>query len=96
VWRLISSHQGYKPRSIRRKVASVKAFCGYLEHEELLFATGIRVSELCALRPGDARLSEGEVKIYGKGAKERFVQVANPSVLQALQEYRTAFATPIA
>jgi len=41
------------------------------------------------------RLSEGEVKIYGKGAKERFVQVANPSVLQILREYRTAFAAPI-
>jgi len=146
-----SLHQGYKPRSIRRKVASVKAFCGYLEYEELLeenpftklrlkmepplilprtiplsdiegilaaayrmkkemsgntplrdvavlellFATGIRVSELCALRPGDVRLSEGEIKIYGKGAKERFVQIVNPSVLQALQEYRTVFANPI-
>ncbi len=144
-------HQGYKPRSVRRKIASVKAFCGYLEYEgmleenpfaklrlkldpplilprtiplpdiesilatayrikketpgntplrdvavlELLFATGIRVSELCSLHPSDVRLSEGEIKIYGKGAKERFVQIANPSVLQALQEYRTVFATPI-
>ncbi len=110
-------HQRYKPRSIRRKIASVKAFCGYLEFEklveenpfsrirlklstplilprtihlsaieailmgayqmkenaktteqrntvlrdiavlELLFATGIRVSELCALQCGDVRLN---------------------------------------
>ncbi len=29
-------HQKYKPKTIRRKIASVKAFCGYLEYEELL------------------------------------------------------------
>jgi len=29
-------HQKYKPRTIRRKIASVKAFCSYLEYEELI------------------------------------------------------------
>ena len=29
-------HQHYKPKTIRRKTASVKAFCGYLEYEELV------------------------------------------------------------
>lgn len=28
--------QRYKPRTVKRKIASVKAFCGYLEHEELV------------------------------------------------------------
>lgn len=148
---ITSLHQSYKPRSVRRKIASLKAFCSYLEYEglleespfnrlrlkldpplilprtiplpdiegilttayqakkgmlggmalrdvailELLFATGIRVSELCALKPNDVRLEEGEIIIYGKGAKERFVQIANLAVLQVLQEYRTAFATAI-
>lgn len=141
----------YKPRTVKRRVASVKAFCGYLEYEglakenpfarlrlklktplllprtipladiegilaaayqtqertasparkkavlrdiavlELLFATGARVSELCALRPGDVRLEGGEIKIYGKGAKERFVQIANPDVLAALRRYRRTY-----
>lgn len=27
-------HQRYKPRTIKRKIASVKAFCGYLEYFE--------------------------------------------------------------
>lgn len=142
-------HQKYKPRTIRRKIASVKAFCGYLEYEELitenpftklqlklntplilprtipfsvieailatayqqgqqeglsekqhkawlrdiavlelLFATGMRVSELCALKPSDVNLTEGEVKIYGKGAKERLVQIGNSAVLAALQTYK--------
>lgn len=58
---------------------------------ELLFATGARVSELCALRTGDVRLEEGEIKIYGKCAKERFVQIANPDVLAALRRYRRAY-----
>jgi len=40
------------------------------------------------------RLTEGEVNIYGKGAKERFVQIANP-VLQALREYQTTCADKI-
>jgi len=29
-------HQRYKPKTIRRKIASVKIFCRYLEYEELL------------------------------------------------------------
>ncbi len=29
-------HQRYKPRTVKRKIASVKAFCGYLEYEELM------------------------------------------------------------
>lgn len=149
-------HQRYKPKTIRRKIASVKAFCGYLEYEELLetnpflrlrlklsaplilprtiplsvieailttayqekekmqsskqrnvvlrdiavlellFATGIRVSELCALQCSDVRLDEGEIKIYGKGAKERFVQIANPEVLKALRFYLEQYKDIIA
>jgi len=58
---------------------------------ELLFATGIRVSELCALQCSDVRLDEGEIKIYGKGAKERFVQIANPEVLKALSCYQEEY-----
>ena len=58
---------------------------------ELLFATGVRVSELCTLGYDDVRLEEGEIKIYGKGAKERFVQIANPNVLGALHCYQEAY-----
>ena len=149
-------HQQYRPKTIRRKIASIKAFCGYLEYEELikdnpfsrlrlklstplilprtiplsaigailtvayqmkehaktpgqrdvvlrdiavlelLFATGVRVSELCALQYGDVRLDEGEIKIYGKGAKERFVQIANPDVLKALYNYQEVYKDIIA
>ena len=42
---------------------------------ELLFATGMRVSELCKLNVIDINLSDGIVKIYGKGSKERMPQL---------------------
>lgn len=145
-------HKEYKPKSVKRKIASLKAFFSYLVYEEiieenpftkikvkfqepfllpktipiniiqlllsstyqllrregnseyqhktvlrdiavleLLFATGIRVSELCSLTDEDVDLSEGNVKIYGKGSKERIVQIGNPSVLAALKNYKSAF-----
>ena len=40
---------------------------------EVLYATGLRVSELCALRVGDVHLDAGYVRCVGKGEKERVV-----------------------
>jgi integrase/recombinase XerD len=40
---------------------------------ELLYATGLRVSELCRLRVGDVRLDAGYLRCWGKGRKERVV-----------------------
>ncbi len=40
---------------------------------ELLYATGIRVSELTSLKVKDIDLSNKEIRIYGKGGKERIV-----------------------
>lgn len=44
---------------------------------ELLFATGIRISELCAIQPQDIDLQNDVVKINGKGAKERLVHICD-------------------
>ncbi len=58
---------------------------------ELLFATGMRISELCSLKPSAIDLTSGNVRIYGKGAKERILQVGNPDVLSALLLYKDTF-----
>ncbi len=42
---------------------------------EVLYATGLRVSELIHLKPGDINLDEGYVVCRGKGGKERVVPV---------------------
>ncbi|MDR2891950.1 MAG: site-specific tyrosine recombinase XerD [Deltaproteobacteria bacterium] len=42
---------------------------------ELLYASGLRVSELCEFKPLDFDPQAGIVRIFGKGAKERLVPV---------------------
>ena len=44
---------------------------------ELLYATGLRVSELSNLNFENLNLAENEIKVFGKGAKERIVLVSN-------------------
>ncbi len=62
---------------------------------ELLFATGIRISELCSLKADDLNLYDGTVLIYGKGSKERKLQIGNQDVISILQEYKESFCSEI-
>ncbi|MDR0890469.1 MAG: tyrosine-type recombinase/integrase [Oscillospiraceae bacterium] len=144
-------HAEYKPKSVKRKIACLRAFINHLEFEEeiernpidklrldfreplalpkaislktiqklfhaaygslntadtaqacnatirdiavleLLFATGLRVSELCGIAAGHINLREGYVKVQGKGARERIVFITNPEVLAALRMYKKMF-----
>lgn len=144
-------HQTYKPRTVKRKLASLKAFFHYLEYKdcivhnpfnkiqikfrepvilpktiplhtvetflsaiykkyetarttyqkknalrdaaviELLFATGMRISELCTLKMQDVNLYDQTVLIYGKGSKERKVQIGNDDVVLILQKYKADY-----
>ena len=150
-----SLHSIYKPKYLKRKIATLKAFYGYLTCEEfipdnpftkihlkikepiilpkvipeklltrilnaayitleeckttyagkciirdiavleLLFATGLRVSELCNLKAEDVNLSDGYVKTFGKGSKERIIQICTPDVLTALKQYKKCFKAEI-
>ena len=145
-------HKTHKPKTVKRKLASLKAFCGWLEFEEhlqvnpfskinlkfhepqmlpktiplneiskllqaayveslndqitefqrliclrdtavleLLFSSGMRVSELCSLRVADVNLENGQIFILGKGSKERVVMITNSDVVHALKTYKAAF-----
>lgn len=148
-------HGKYKPRTAKRKIASMKAFFNYLEfHEviqsnpcsriqcrfrepttlprtiplntihiilafvyrqildgrtpyrrrnairdvaicELLFATGLRIFELCSLSPKDIDLLNDIIRIKGKGAKERIVQIGNNQVHDSLVDYKKEYANEI-
>ncbi len=148
-------HQKYKPKTVKRKIASLKALFHYFEYRELLgqnpfnklqikfrepvilpktiplhtverllsaiyqqdtaakseyqkkitirdaaviellFATGMRISELCSLKNNDINLQDKNILIYGKGAKERRIQIGNDDVLRILNEYKHAFLTEI-
>lgn len=148
-------HQTFKPKTVKRKIATIKAFFHYLEYKELidrnpfnrmqikfrepvilpktiplsiietilttiyackknaqtcyqkrnalrdvavielLFATGIRISELCSLRSQDVNFYEKTVLIYGKGSKERIIQIGNEDVFSILLEYKNDFRREI-
>jgi tyrosine recombinase XerC len=47
---------------------------------ELLYATGVRLSELVSLNLGDLNLSRGQMLVWGKGGKERVVLLGEPAV----------------
>lgn len=146
-------HQKYAPATVKRKIATLKAFYHYLERKdyadnpfhkldvsfrepqrlpryvslhiiqelmdvmyqdyknakteyqkkqlikdiaviELLFSTGIRISELCLLPTSSIDLRAQEIKIYGKGARERLLQLDH-AASKALQQYRDAYQPQI-
>ena len=53
---------------------------------ELLYATGMRISELSNLNFGNLNLEENEITVMGKGAKERIVLVSTRAK-EFLQKY---------
>jgi len=54
---------------------------------ELFYSSGLRLSELCALRWRDLHLHDGLVNVRGKGGKERIVPVGS-FAREALREWR--------
>ena len=61
---------------------------GFRDHAmlELLYAAGMRVSELIELQPIDLDLQRGVVRIFGKGSKERLVPLHDAAVIR-MAEY---------
>ncbi len=60
---------------------------------EMLYATGMRVSELLGLKPGDLNLDEGYITCTGKGDKQRIVPIGHEAsewVRRYIREARPA------
>jgi len=78
VFRLIETTGGSSPAEKRDRAIL-----------ELLYSTGIRVSELVGLNTLDINFEESVLKVSGKGKKERIVPVGGPALL-AIKEYSEA------
>ncbi len=74
VERLLEAPDVEKPRGLRDKAML-----------ELLYACGLRVSELATLRLGSLHLEDGFVVVKGKGSKERVVPIADSSARWVLR-----------
>ncbi len=53
---------------------------------ELLYASGMRISELVALDVGDVNTEQGQVRCFGKGQKERIIPIYEQAA-RAVREY---------
>jgi integrase/recombinase XerC len=56
---------------------------------ELLYGSGLRVAELCGLRPADLDLGTRQARVWGKGGKQRRVPLSLPAV-EALARWLAA------
>ena len=61
---------------------------------EVLYATGLRVSELVALKLFEVGMNEGVVRIFGKGSKERLVPLGQVA-LEWLDRYLKEARPPL-
>jgi len=53
---------------------------------ELLYSSGLRVSELVAIKAGDIHFDAGFIRVFGKGSKERVVPV-NSRAIEKIKRY---------
>ncbi len=73
--RLLNAPEGSGPRALRDKALL-----------ELLFSTGLRVSELCRLNRNSVNMETGEFSVRGKGEKIRLVFLSGRAK-EALKDY---------
>jgi len=74
-------HSTYSYKSIIRDISVL----------ELLFATGIRVSELCHLKKYNVNLEQRYIQVNGKGSRERIIQICSTEIITILEEYINLF-----
>ncbi|MBO6242308.1 MAG: tyrosine-type recombinase/integrase [Butyrivibrio sp.] len=62
---------------------------------ELLFSTGIRISELIGINTSDVDFFTHDILIHGKGSKERIVHVGCNDSFNAIVDYYTLYSSVI-
>jgi integrase/recombinase XerD len=72
---LLGAVEGEDPRALRDRAIL-----------EMLYATGVRISELVGLDRADVDLDDGLARVMGKGSKERVVPIGR-SAREAMREY---------
>ena len=74
---------------------SYKALTRDIAVLELLFASGMRVSELATLKLNNINFSKGFVIIRGKGNRERIIPIPHNDIINALKNYYELFKDEI-
>lgn len=77
--RLLNAPDTSTPRGVRDSIMI-----------ELLYATGLRVSELISLSLNDFHGSDGYIRVIGKGSKERLIPVAQNTIGRVDEYLETA------
>lgn len=85
----------YKQKSLANTDCKRNSILRDIAVIELLFATGVRISELCNLTLQQVDLVSYKIIIYGKGSKERMIQIGNDDVKKILLEYYSVFKDDI-
>lgn len=85
----------YKQKSLANTDCKRNSILRDIAVIELLFATGARISELCNLTLQQVDLVSYKIVIYGKGSKERMIQIGNDDVKKILLEYYSVFKDDI-
>lgn len=85
----------YKQKALANTTYQYNAILRDITIIELLFATGVRISELCTLTIQQVDLVSYKILIYGKGSKERLIQIGNDDVKKVLSEYYDVFQSDI-
>ncbi len=88
---LYKTKENYK----QKKPYAYKAITRDIAVLELLFSTGIRVAELCNLKKNNITLTKSNIKITGKGNKERIIPICNTETIKALANYQDLFQQEI-
>ena len=93
--KLFTNLYSQKEKFEKRDSYSYKALVRDIAVLELLFATGMRVSELANLKLENLNLSKGYVIINGKGNRERIIPIPHKDILKALKDYYELFTDKI-